>query len=172
MARQQKCNLVAFYKEIKTYKNKISLRTWTILQKSGLWPIINPFFMDMVTEEQITKKEIDIAVILQHYDNEEQVFKFGEVTKQITQEDVNRIFGLPMKGKDFQFEKRQNRADHPLIRDRFKDCKHAPTKTQVDHALYKEMTNDDGTDPEHVASLLVISLFTSFLFANSASTIS
>lgn len=35
MAHQQKCNLVAFYRELKKYKNDIPLQTWNILQKNS-----------------------------------------------------------------------------------------------------------------------------------------
>ncbi|KAK9932268.1 hypothetical protein M0R45_019514 [Rubus argutus] len=76
-----------------------------------------------------------------------------------------------MNGKEFKLEKRQKTADHPLIRKRFQQCKHAPTKFQVDYDISQEMKNKEKRDPEHVASLLIISLFTSFLFSNSASTI-
>ena len=123
MAKQQKCNLVAFYKEIKAYKNHIPLQMWSILQRTGLWPLINPFYMDMLTEEQITKKEINIAIILQHYDKEENNFKFGQMTKTITQEDVDLILGLSMNRKEFKFEKRQKMGDHPLIHKRFDNCR-------------------------------------------------
>ncbi|KAK9951204.1 hypothetical protein M0R45_006661 [Rubus argutus] len=76
-----------------------------------------------------------------------------------------------MNGKEFEFEKRQKRADHPLIHKKFQNCKHALTKFQVDYAVSQEMKNKNKRDLEHVASFLIISLFTSFLFSNSASTI-
>lgn len=82
------------------------------MKNTGMWPMINPFFLDMLSEEQITKKDIDIAIILQHYDKEENHFKLGQVIKKITQEDINRTFELPMKGKTFNFEKKQRSEYH------------------------------------------------------------
>ncbi|KAK9951002.1 hypothetical protein M0R45_006464 [Rubus argutus] len=43
-----------------------------------------------------------------------------------------------MNGKEFKLEKRQKRADHPLICKRFQQCKHAPTKFQVDYEEQRE----------------------------------
>ena len=68
-----------------------------------------------MTEEHITKKKIDIELILKHYDKETKDFKFGEVVKTISLADVNNIFGLPTEGKDFTFNKKEPKAQHERI---------------------------------------------------------
>ncbi|KAK9911636.1 hypothetical protein M0R45_035532 [Rubus argutus] len=55
----------------------------------------------------------------------------------------------------------------PLIKPFFD----VPTKTQVSKALMDELKNNSKANPAHVASLLIMSLFVSFLFSNSASKI-
>lgn len=77
MMRQQKCTLVAFWKEMNKFRDEIPLQTWLFLENTVVWPMIKPFFEHMMSEEQIIKKEIDIEMVLKHYEKETREFRFG-----------------------------------------------------------------------------------------------
>ncbi|KAK9950509.1 hypothetical protein M0R45_005995 [Rubus argutus] len=124
-----------------------------------------------MTEKQITMKETDLELILKHYESNTNEFKFGEVVKKITPHDVKQIFCLPIEGKDFTFNKKEAKWKNPLISKHFSKCKDAPTKPQVIKALIDALKDTNNANPAHVASLLIMSLFVSFLFSNSASKI-
>lgn len=171
MMRQQKCTLLAFWKEMNKFRDEIPVQTWLILENTVVWPMIKPFFEQVMSEKQIIKKEIDIELILKHYEKETREFRFGQVLKKITPEDVNKIFGLPVEGKSFKFNKKEPKAELELILKHFKTCTQTLTKKQVDMALYRELKEIKKRKPEHVASLIILSLFTSFLFSNSTCTI-
>ncbi|KAK9901746.1 hypothetical protein M0R45_002018 [Rubus argutus] len=150
------------------HKNQIPLHTWAILGNTCFWPLIKPFFVDIMTKEQITKKEIDLQLILKQYESDTKEFKFGKMVKKITSDDVKKVFGLPTEGNDFTFNKKETKGKHPLISKHFSKCKDAPTKTQVSKALMDELKDNSEANLAHVASLLIMSLFVSFLFSNSA----
>lgn len=102
-----------------------------------------------MTEEQITKKEIDLQLILKHYESDTKEFKFGGVVKKITPDDVKNIFGLPIKGNDFTFNKKETKGKHPLISKHFSKCKDTSTKTQVRKALIDELKDNSKANPAH-----------------------
>lgn len=83
------------------------------------------FFVDIMTEEQITKKQIDIELIIRHYEKDTKEFKFGKVVKKITPDDVNKILGLPSSGKEFTFNKKEAKEKNDLITKHFGKCKDA-----------------------------------------------
>ncbi|KAK9932332.1 hypothetical protein M0R45_019574 [Rubus argutus] len=147
--RQQKCTLVAFWREMNKHKNQIPLHTWEILRNTCFWPLIKPFFVDIMTEEQITKKEIDLQLIHKHYKSDTKEFKFGKVVKKITLDDVKQVFGLPTEGNNFTFNKKETKGKHPLISKHFSKCKDAPTKTQVSKALIDEL-KDNSKPTQHM----------------------
>ena len=93
--RQQKCTLVTFWRKMNKHKNQIPLHTWAILGNTSFWPLIKPFFVDIMTEEQITKKKIHLELILKHYESNTKEFKFGEVVKKITPHDVKIFLASP-----------------------------------------------------------------------------
>ncbi|KAK9943303.1 hypothetical protein M0R45_008916 [Rubus argutus] len=79
------------------HKNQIPLHTWAILGNTCFWPLIKPFFVDIMTKEQITKKEIDLQLILKQYESDTKEFKFGKMVKKITSDDVKKFLASPQK---------------------------------------------------------------------------
>ncbi|KAK9943362.1 hypothetical protein M0R45_008972 [Rubus argutus] len=92
------------------HKNQIPLHTWAILGNTCFWPLINPFFVDIMTEEQITKNEIDLQLILKHYESDTKVFKFGKVLKKITPDDVKKFLAFPQKARTSPSTRRKQKG--------------------------------------------------------------
>jgi hypothetical protein len=172
---QYKCNLKAFWKLVNKQRRLISEQTKTELKKTPFWNMMKLFLEDKMTCEHVTKKDTEVTILLQHYNKELKAFQFGNRTEKITIEDVSRILGLPNEGEPFLFNKKEKRKDSRVLKKYFKLYDDAITKRVADKSFEDEVEKSKMKKkvkfPGDAAVLLLISFFTSFLFPNTASTL-
>ncbi|XP_061999017.1 uncharacterized protein LOC133716324 [Rosa rugosa] len=145
--KQQKCTLSSFWRIIEMHKSRIPKEALEILRGTVFWAMIQPFFEGKLTEKQLYKHEVDLEVIMKHYNKSNQKFKFGEKEVEITEDDVKVLFGLPTEGivRDLNMK---------LSRDEREDW-----NSTLELELKKDKTDKDpknGPDPKKIASLIII----------------
>lgn len=172
---QYKCNLKAFCSLVNKERQYITLETREELKKTPFWKVIQLFVEDKLTFDHITKKDTELTIMLQLYNKQLKAFQFGQRIEKITVDDVSRILGLPKDGKKFVFNKNEKRRDCNVLRQNFGHCGDSITKKVADSSLVIEVekANPKKTtyNDKDAAVLILISFFTSFLFPNTASTL-
>ncbi|KAL6286355.1 hypothetical protein ACE6H2_010745 [Prunus campanulata] len=72
-----------------------------LFRRTPFWGLFSSYRGGLIIEDAQRKSDIDIVSILKCFDKGENAFVFGEITAQITETDISKLFGLPCDGDGF-----------------------------------------------------------------------
>ncbi|KAK9932350.1 hypothetical protein M0R45_019590 [Rubus argutus] len=159
---------IEFLKKFTT-NEEFSPQLSAILSNTPFWPLIKACIDGKINEDEHTRSDYALNLLLRHYDDNTHEFHIGETRARITDMDVTDILGLPNAGEDVEIEKSAARhSDEALIKTYFAKCKRIK-KGVVDEAADAVLKNRKWND---VAGMIVAQLMILILFPNTTQAIS
>ncbi|PRQ60973.1 hypothetical protein RchiOBHm_Chr0c19g0500051 [Rosa chinensis] len=142
------------------------------LNRTPFWEIIYVFHHGLLKDRECRKVDEDILRMVKTYDVNQKGFLLGERILKITSEDVAICLGMRLEGVTFELNKHHQKPNKNRIIDKYFGDTKKVTKAMVDSALAESLKDPRNQVSSEVASLIVMSLFVSFLFCTSSSTLS
>ncbi|KAK9901397.1 hypothetical protein M0R45_002163 [Rubus argutus] len=136
---------IEFLKKFTT-NEEFSPQLSAILSNTPFWPLIKACIDGKINEDEHTRSDYALNLLLRHYDDNTHEFHIGEIRARIMDRDVADILGLLNAGEDVEIEKSAaRRSDEALIKTyfaKFKRIKKGIVDEAADAALKNRKWND------------------------------
>ncbi|KAL6199308.1 hypothetical protein ACLB2K_029092 [Fragaria x ananassa] len=169
---QYRASLHPWYVTMEEYLNVLHDHTKTrLMNHSPFWNFMKIFYHGGMKKKDCKKVDEDIRRMINAYNVEQKGFMFGERLRIISVDDVSNIFGVPKEGVMLNAAAHITKPEgNFIINTYFKGDK--VTKVMIDDALRVAIHDKKQQKPRDVVCLLTMSIFATFFFCGSGSTLS